>query len=951
VSCLDENEVVALMEGRLGPEARAALDAHVAECVACRELLAGAAPPAASQETLPDPSRLESPTEAHGPGTYLSRYQVLRVIGAGGMGVVYAAHDPELDRKVAIKLLRHLDPERAGALKTRLLREARAMAQLTHPNVVTVYDVGTLGDQVFIVMELVAGTTLRGWLSQKPRTRAEVLSVFRRAGEGLAAAHAAGIVHRDVKPENILVSDEGRVLVTDFGLARSSGTAPAAPGNVPVEADRLTLTGALLGTPAYMSPEQLDGSEATAQSDLFSFSVALYEALYRVRPFAGDRIAQVREEIAHGRAREPGDARVPAWLRRLILRSLSDDPALRPASMQQLLDQLARDPALRRRRVAVTLGAALLAAALGTLGYTRATARSRLCRSGGERFDAVLAPARLSAVRARATSAPNPILAAEAAERRASLADRLAQFRRDWIATYEEACLAARVRGDQSEELLDLRMSCLDERLAGASEMVTLLERADPAIEQHLAQSRAPDTLAACSDRQELLAPVRPPRDPAVRAQVAELRKENARVYTLLDADQYKPALAQARAAVEQSRQVGYPPLTAESAAALGRALAESGAYGESARFLDEAIVVGEAAHADRVVAAARLSLLEAALATGRAKDLRRLARDAEGAVARLGGAPKLDSSLLAVRASVEEADGKYEAAEALLQQRIALVEKQKGLGPLELGYAENNLGAFLLDKRPTDAISHLDRAFAIESPILGAHHPEMLTLRLNRAQAIAQTRPSRELIATTQSLVDDARAAWGLDHVVFAKMLLLHSRALMSEPDRRAEAPAVTEKALAIYEKHVDPDHPERIAAEGELTEQLLEAHRYADGEPHARAFLEACEKNPDPTHQQLRGALSIDARILAGLHRAREARVLLERAVSLRTLEVTKNFPRQDAREDFALAQVLDELGERRRALALARSAQAGFLKATFPDDERLAAVRAFVAAHVGH
>ena len=301
----------------------------------------------------------------------IGRFRVLRPLGAGGMSVVYAAYDEKLDRRIALKLLRGGESPDSQA---RLLREAQAMARLSHPNVVAVHEVGTWNDQVYVAMEFVKGRDLRTWLAEAPQHHTDVLEVFAAAGRGLAAAHQAGIVHRDFKPANVLLGDDGRVRVVDFGLARTGNdqqpehSHARLPAAVSLTAS-LTATGALVGTPAYMSPEQHGGRLADARSDQFSFCVALYEGLHGAPPFAGATLAALADDVAAGRlAPVPEDSNVPIWLRRVVLRGLAVDPADRWPSMDDLLDELARDPEkLRRARVRVGLVAAAVAAVV--LGF------------------------------------------------------------------------------------------------------------------------------------------------------------------------------------------------------------------------------------------------------------------------------------------------------------------------------------------------------------------------------------------------------------------------------------------------------------------------------------------------------------------------------------------------------------------------------------------------------
>src|SRR5690606_10655235 len=285
------------------------------------------------------------------------------------MGVVYVAYDEQLDRRVAVKLLRKTETDTQG--KARLEREAQAMARLSHPNVVTVHEVGTHQGQVFVAMEFVDGGDLRGWLKSQPRSWQQIVAVFCQAGEGLAAAHAAGIVHRDFKPDNVLVGNDGRVRVADFGLAHAHdevldrGELEPSMSSSTSSSNRLdqalTRTGALMGTPAYMAPEQYAGRRTDARTDQFAFCVALWEGLYGRRPFSGANMIALSTAIAEGTIDEPpADTEVPAWLRVALVRGLSPRPDHRWPSMPTLLEVLGNDPQLRRRRrlrIATIVGA------------------------------------------------------------------------------------------------------------------------------------------------------------------------------------------------------------------------------------------------------------------------------------------------------------------------------------------------------------------------------------------------------------------------------------------------------------------------------------------------------------------------------------------------------------------------------------------------------------------
>ncbi len=334
-------------------------------------------------------------------GARIGRYVIIERVGTGAMGVVYGAYDPELDRKVALKLIKPGQGAKDTA-RARLLREAKAIARLQHPNVVAVHDVGVFEDQVFLAMEFVAGGTIKSWLAAQPRSWREILDVFIAAGRGLAAAHAGGLVHRDFKPDNVLLDKEGRPRVVDFGIARQAdggddelaetgdgeddGTATLRDSSGKHALATLTKTGTWVGTPAYMAPEQFLGERGDEKSDQFSFCVALYEALYGERPFAGDDMLSISVNVTTEQLRPlPKDRGVPTWVRRVILRGLKVEASGRWDSMAALIRALDNDPVakLRRRLIVggvVALGAASLIVAWQVVSRRRAEAEREIAR-------------------------------------------------------------------------------------------------------------------------------------------------------------------------------------------------------------------------------------------------------------------------------------------------------------------------------------------------------------------------------------------------------------------------------------------------------------------------------------------------------------------------------------------------------------------------------------------
>jgi predicted Ser/Thr protein kinase len=358
-SCPSETELTDLLYGLLATARERELRTHLEGCPACGALAAELA--AVISGAGAQAADADAPGGDREPGARLGRYTLLERLGAGAMGEVFAAHDPEGGgRQVALKLLRTeaLTPEAVEQGRQRLLREARIVARLAHPHIVPVLDMGQAGQDVYLAMERVRGHTLTHWLVHaQERTWQEVLAAFLQAGRGLAGAHAAGVVHRDFKPDNVLVGEDGRVRVTDFGLAKPTGghvllVGAAADGG---SAD-LTPLGVVLGTRAYMAPEQARGEVATPLSDQYSFCVALHEALTGKRPGANAPLGPPL------RLRAP--RAVPRWLLQAVARGLRHRPAERYPSMDALLATLDGSARARRRRAWGVGAAALVAAAL-----------------------------------------------------------------------------------------------------------------------------------------------------------------------------------------------------------------------------------------------------------------------------------------------------------------------------------------------------------------------------------------------------------------------------------------------------------------------------------------------------------------------------------------------------------------------------------------------------------
>ena len=532
----------------------------------------------------PPPPAPSSPAASPMAGDRIGRFVVIDELGQGAMGVVVRAFDPRLDRLVAIKLVNAERSERSGLARDRLIAEARALARLSHPNVVAVYEVDVHEGRDYVAMELIDGVDLQRWLRQQPRPWREITRAFAAAAEGLHAVHLAGLVHRDVKPANILIGHDGQVRVGDFGIARrvtagSADSADPVPLDSPTEPNGLTETGRVVGTPQYMAPEQHAGADVGPAADQYALCVSLFEALWGRPPFLvpGSRLAAAKQTPPH----TPPRRGIPAWLFRVVARGLQPDPAQRHASCQALAAALRDDP--RRRRIGIGAAAVAVAAVVTVATLDRGDPP---CEGGRAQLAALWNPdSRASLARAFAAS-PRPYAATVGAAVSAWLDD----YGTRWATMYTEACEATRVRGEQSEALLDRRMICLArrrDRLAATLELLTEGE-ADTIDHAFTLVGRLP-ALAPCADVAALEAAIAPPEDPITRREVADARAEAARARAMYDAGHYDEALTMAEHVVATARVLAYEPLLVESLLVRGDVLRARGRIDDARADLQEA--------------------------------------------------------------------------------------------------------------------------------------------------------------------------------------------------------------------------------------------------------------------------------------------------------------------------------------------------------------------------
>jgi eukaryotic-like serine/threonine-protein kinase len=806
MACLDDDTLLALVGGQLSESALDAAERHLDECPTCRQAVA------LGLERGP-----RSPTLTI--GDTLGRYVVLERIGAGAMGEVFAAWDPQLDRKVALKLLKA--SAASDEHQTRLLREAQTLARLSHPNVVTVFDVGRWEGQRFMALEFVDGGSVRTWLSAKSRGPRDVLSVFAQAGRGLAAAHQAGVVHRDFKPDNVLVRGDGRAQVTDFGLASEAKgplSSDARPGV------SLTGTGALLGTPAYMAPAQLDGEEATAASDQFSFCVALFESLTGQRPWSATSVEALRRSMRDGPTPAfPSTSEVPAHVRKAVLRGLSVQEAARWPSMVALVDALERNDSARTSRL---IGAGVVVALIAGLLFLGA--RSRLpeaCSVGQQRLATVWGPSRRAALTQTfeatgLTYAPSAMaLVTQAFDARMGA----------WKPQHLEACLGS--SDDRQSATWSARLGCLEERVAELDAIAQILERGGPASVNKAA--RIVDRLPAPGVCLEVDALGRVPLDDQSRQVFRGAREVAARTAALYETGAFEEAER-----LSDPGDAGVPPIVVSLVHyERGRVLQKLGRLDEAKALLTQSALASTGLRDDDMAGAAwaELGFLVGFLQVKPEEALAYvdLARAHLPASKDLRSQERVEGAL----ANILTRQGKFDEAEAHFERVLALVEARTGPDTFYVARALTNLGnARLRRKHTADAVPLIERALALFEKTLGAQHPDTFQALNSLGVALGEAGRLEASIVIFHRVVDGYLASLGPTHpnvgTAFFNVADANSRL-----GRHAPALASYRRALDVWTGGLGPDSVQRVGA-------LAGIGRSARGLGDLPAALEALEE-----------------------------------------------------------------------------------------------------------
>ncbi|PTL77364.1 tetratricopeptide repeat protein [Vitiosangium sp. GDMCC 1.1324] len=803
-ACPQETTLSDFLAGLLSEEHRGLVLAHVEHCPDCQWVLAAGD----GARALSSPSVVL--TEELSPlplarGTTVSRYVVRERIGSGAMGVVYAADDPELGRRVALKVLRPEGHQREE-LQQRLLREAQALARLSHSNVVTLYDVGTYGDGIFLAMELVEGTTLAEWMKE-PHPWKEVLRVFLEAGRGLAAAHAAGLVHRDFKPANALLGRNGRVYVTDFGIARllhqEDGPSPQVSPEAPAHpVGQLTRTGLVLGTPAYLAPELLRGQRADARSDEFSFCVALYEALFGVRPFQGRTLRELVLAVQEDRVTAPErEVKVPAWVRRAVLRGLRAEPEERFPTMEALLATL-NPPRRMLARVVATATVAGVLGALAAYGVTHR--REARCEQEVEKLAVAWSPARRERVRTAFLATGTPY-AAPAWERLAAVLDAYAA---QWRTLRTEACMAA--GGDTGDGASWQTAACLDARLWQLAATTEVLEKADALMVQNAPQLMASlEGLAGCRDSPRLTNRPQPPDN--LRSRVDAARHKLAQARAHLVARRFPDGLAVTSALLEELKGLDYKPLEAEVLLAHGELLGGGNKPKEAEEVLYQALWAAEAGRDDETVARAWLELIYVVgEELSRPADAEKLVRHAQAVVERLGRErfPDITTDLHLRLASLRDQQGKLTEAEQEALQGLEFSRRRNGPDSLRTADLLHQLGRIRhAQRRFAESLEFHLQALEQRKRLLGSDNPALITSYNRVASAYGMLGRRTESIGAWRTALA-LRESAGIPEDTTLGTALLNLAVPLRVDGRLEEARSMVERARAIFEKARGPNH-----------------------------------------------------------------------------------------------------------------------------------------------
>ncbi|MDB4958601.1 MAG: hypothetical protein JWO36_6170 [Myxococcales bacterium] len=932
MGCPDDNVLVAMVEQTLDPQVFGELELHIDSCAHCRQLVGALAGTLAGRKSLAagsSPSTTEDrPLALH--SSVNDRYLIDSELGRGGMGTVYLARDLTLDRDVALKV------HRPGSGNDRLHREAIAMAKLAHPNVVTVFEIATLEDRLYVAMEYVRGETLRTWVTSQPRGWREVIAVLVEVGRGLAAAHAAGLVHRDFKPENVLVGEDGRPRVSDFGLARSARTAsgvriskdeldkPLAIGSAPTQVSTpldavMTQTGAVLGTPAYMAPEQFAGDAVDARCDQFAFCVVVWECLFGRRPFVGGTLAAIQLAIEQRDLHAPSDRRIPERVRQVLEKGLAADPRNRFSDMPALLAALRKAAAPRTaRRIAI---ASVACVALGGIalaaGFTWTSQRHEAaCANAGDRIRAVFGEDTRTAIRLQLLSTGSP-MASSAFEHTAGVLDR-------YVKTLADQASAVCRGRDEPARMTAARRACLAGRNSELAGVIEVLRHPDTELVQ-----RAPNAAWAiydpkpCDDAHALLAtPVG-----AVASspeQVAAL----GRIKAFAQTGRFQEAVVSATSLLAEARAHGDHALELEVLMQLGAVKLDLEDADAPAIF-HQAEALAEAQGRDLEAGVALTNIASfAGLTQHDYVAAHRFIELAHAKLERLGGSNLAETGdVLSTEAQILFDENRLADGETTIKRAIVVLEQVYGPDHPKVGRAVGIYSEILRsENKDVEAVVQSRRTLQILEPSLGADHPMVAGAEMNLASSLIDIKQYDEARKRLQRADSVFARIYGADHPT--RVAIFGNLGSLEQAQSHWEAALVAYRsALAIVERNGGAMSPSASGIHRDLARTLLFAGRYEQAAPEEQRSIEILEKLGPDGQSRLQGALVDLAQIQLERRRAALALPIAERALAIAT-----NLPDSVTADELAEARFTlarsqwDAGGDRVAARSLAQQALAG-------------------------
>lgn len=876
---------------------------------------------------------LRSSAATTGPGSRVDRYVLKRKLHGGSMGTVFEAYDPELERRVAIKLV---VPRRRHRTAETLRNEARAMSLVRHPNVIEVLSIGSFAQGIYIAMPFIEGKTLKRWLADEERSIPEILAAFVDAAKGLSAAHAVGIVHRDFKPENVMIGNDGTVVVLDFGIA-----VPGEPETGEVSRELLVQTDPrsaqrIVGTPHYLAPEQFALDTLGPATDQFAYCVALYEAVFGTDPFGTDEVAARADAVTRGLRVVPPDNGVPTRVRNAILRGLKPEPSQRFPSMEALIDELNARPRRRSPAVVLACGAVLSIAALSLQGLGDHSS----CKSASEYRTELWPESRRRNVEAGLAEST----LAYAAHARPLVLDRLTRYATTWAEHRAEACEAH--AGDSAEStVLDERIACLERSALAFSQLSQHLEAADNALvlTSISAIERLP-AVAACSDGRTSLPPSLP-------ADAVELVRRARNLYVtaeeLASVGRYEEAAETAESGVALARESGAPLVLAEGLLALGgiRRYVDSGEQAREA--FEECYLVADANDLPTRARCASLMLSTLAESERHPEEVAHWEQFAEAAVDR-GVATTTDRiTLLGALAVARRSRGDYEGAIEHLEAALVLADRAPDLPHPQRLYLNHNLASYQLAAgeveaglasllevaaskraflggghpsvaltldsiavalaelgRPQEAVPYAKEAVEIEIEAVGRAHDDTLRVTANLIGILGLAGQNEEAAPLARETVRLAEESLGSEHPRVANALNMLGSTLLGSGDVEGAVVAF-ERARDVREAALGPDHPRLLVSHTLVAEARLKGGDATTAEVSARRAVEIGHVAYPDGHHRLVDALTVHGRSLRECGRLADALAVLREAVSMAATVDSR--PSQHAEASLELADTL--------------------------------------------